>query len=53
MSVITGPALVIFAVVVGLVAAGWLVSSWFGDHYAVPITPEAEPAVMTEPDLDV
>jgi hypothetical protein len=52
MSAIAGPVLIALAVLVGLVCAGWLVSSWLQDHYALPIPEDADRAAIPEREME-
>ena len=52
MSDIAGPALIALAALVAVVAIAWLVSSWFQDHYAIPIGADADSARVSEPELE-
>ncbi|HJP66872.1 MAG TPA: hypothetical protein VKA30_11295 [Actinomycetota bacterium] len=50
MSDIAVPALIALAVLFGVFLTGWLVSSWFQDHYAIPIQGERDRARTPEID---
>jgi hypothetical protein len=49
---IAGPALIALAALVAVVAIAWLVSSWFQDHYAIPVGGDVERSRTPEPEIE-